>query len=54
VECGDFSGEWSHGLTYLNIWSLVGGYWEKIRKCGLVGGSMSLEVGFEVLKDLSF
>lgn len=40
-----------HGLIYLNTRSPVGGtIWGQIRRCGLVRGSVSLEVCFEVSK----
>lgn len=40
-----------HGLMCLNAWSLVGGtVLKRIRGCGLVGGSVSLEMDFEVSK----
>lgn len=40
-----------HRLVCSNLWSLVGGYLGRIRTCGLLEGSMSLEVGSEVSKD---
>lgn len=36
-------------LGHLNIWSIVGSCLEKIRRCGLIGGCVSLEgsLGFQ-------
>ena len=42
------------GLLCLNTWSLVGsaffGRVGELRRCGVVGRSMSLEAGFETIK----
>ena len=47
----NFSETGSHWLIYLNVCSAVGGaVWEELQKCSLVGGGVSLEVGFEVSK----
>ena len=37
----------------LNTGSLVSGHLRKVRRCVLAGGSMSLEVGFEISEALS-
>lgn len=39
-----------HRLAYLNVWFLVGELCGKGQRCGLVGGCVSLGVGFEVSK----
>lgn len=41
----------THALQGLNMWSLFGGIvWERLRKCGLVGPSLSLEADLTVSK----
>jgi hypothetical protein len=47
VECGGLNRNGLHRLIDLNAWSLGCG---TIRKCGLVGGSVSLGKEFEVSK----
>lgn len=42
----------SVSLEQLNTWSPFGGCLEKIKRCGLVGGSMLQGVSFETSKDL--
>lgn len=46
-----FEGEWPHRLAYLNTWFPVGGtLWGRVRRLGLVGGSMPLGMDSEVSK----
>jgi hypothetical protein len=45
------NGNSSYRLIYLKAWSIVGGtVLGRIKRHGLVGGGVSLEVGFEILK----
>lgn len=51
VRCGGMNKNGSHWLIYLTAWPLVGGnVLERVGRCGLVEGSVSLGVGFEVSK----
>jgi len=46
-----FEIKWPPKVIYLYVWSLVGRIGlGRSRRCGLVGGSVSLGEGFEVLK----
>lgn len=45
-----FEREWSHRFIYLMFGSKLVEALGRFRKCGLVGGDMSLGVGFEVSK----
>jgi hypothetical protein len=44
----------SYRPMHPNTWPLACHYWRRLRRCGLVGGSTSLEAGFESLKTGSF
>lgn len=49
VQCGGLSRNGLHRLLCLNVWSPVG-LFRKDKGCGLVGGGVTLGVGFEVSK----
>lgn len=52
VHCDGFNENVPHRLMYLNASSLFGGTVQRIRRCGLVKGGETLEVGFELSKAL--
>lgn len=51
MDFGGFNANGLHRLIRLNFWSLVSEIvWGRIRKCGLVGEGVPLEISFEVSK----
>jgi hypothetical protein len=47
-RCAGLNKNVTQRFWHMNIWSPVGGtVWGKFQRCGLFGGSVSLEEGFE-------